>query len=53
MPCMPQLDFLTVYQTQQLLRHHLVTTKLKTSLENILFNEHDSNIAYVDRNLSH
>ena len=48
-----QSAILTVYQTQQLYRHHLVTTQLETSLEKILFNEHDSNIAYVDHNLSH
>jgi hypothetical protein len=35
-----------------ILRHHLVTTKLETSFEKILFNEHASNAAHVDCNLS-
>ena len=35
------------------LRHHMVTTKHETSFEKILFNEHATNTAYVDCNLSH
>jgi hypothetical protein len=48
-----QPSILSVYQTQQLQRHQLVTTKHETSLEKMLFNEHVSNAAHVDCKLSH
>jgi hypothetical protein len=48
-----QPAILTVYQTQRLQSHHLVTTTHETSFEKILFNDHASNTAYVYHNLSH